>query len=154
MLESLTAAILNGLPESMDVPIKTRKASVEGEVDEERLRELRQRHGQNMLAAIRRHVFPPALIGSRRASLVHKVHCMLHQLRLECGSWRAVNDYLQTVISFTTDHGTEAGLADFVGVEIAKMFPYWQQTYTPEDESTLDDFGLAGSGTKVGQGLD
>eukprot|EP00974_Lingulodinium_polyedra_P016231 1573437-Lingulodinium_polyedra.AAC.1 len=41
-------------------------------------------------AGIHHHIYPPTGLGSRHASLRHKAHCLLHQKRLECNTWRDV----------------------------------------------------------------
>ena len=144
-LESWTASGGELPLDAMDYLIATRKASVEDDMERARMQELRQFHGQALQRALKKHIFPPALLGSKRASLIHKAHCMLHQLRLECGSWKDVWKYLANVVSFTTDQGTEAGLADFMAVDTLQMFPYWQPRCTMvESDSTLAAFDVPG----------
>ena len=54
------------------------------------------------------HIPVPTAIGSKHASLVHKVHCLLHTLAVDLGSAERVRQFCSRVMSFTTDHGTES----------------------------------------------
>ena len=54
------------------------------------------------------HIPVPTAIGSKHASLVHKVHCLLHTLAVDLGSPDLVRLFCKRVFSFTTDHGTES----------------------------------------------
>ena len=57
------------------------------------------------------HMFPPGAVGSRRASLLHKLHAVLHSMRMDLGSWNEVKDFCDDIVAFTTDAGVESGLA-------------------------------------------
>ena len=69
-----------------------------------------------------RHMYPPGAVGSRRASLLHKLHAVLHSMRLEMGSWAAVKAWASEVFSFTTDAGVEKGLAGVTSPHLAEFF--------------------------------
>ena len=73
-----------------------------------------------------RHMYPPGAVGSRRASLLHKLHVVLHVMRLELGSWAAVKAWASEVFSFTTDAGVEKGLAGVSAPHLAEFFPILQ----------------------------
>lgn len=70
------------------------------------------------------HLMPPAATGSRRSQVVHKVHALLHCLRLEIGEWPAVADFLATIRAVTTDFGTESGLCDVQNVDLSLLFQW------------------------------
>ena len=53
--------------------------------------------------AVHCHTLPATAIGSGRASLLHKTHCLLHALLLELGSISAVDTACQQITAFTTD---------------------------------------------------
>ena len=61
-------------------------------------------------AALMPHVCIPTGIGSKRATLPHKLHNVLHALRLELGSWDNVKLFAEKMVAITTDCGTEAGI--------------------------------------------
>eukprot|EP00974_Lingulodinium_polyedra_P051240 4928696-Lingulodinium_polyedra.AAC.1 len=54
---------------------------------------------------------PPVAVGSKRASLGHKMHALAHALYMMYGAWHLVCRVLNTTTSFTTDFGTERLLA-------------------------------------------
>lgn len=62
-------------------------------------------------SGIVKHIGVPTGIGSKRATLAHKVHNFLHSLILELGSWSNVQKCCQKVTAVVTDHGTESLLA-------------------------------------------
>ena len=84
----------------------------------------RARLAQLLAAHLLQHILPPAALGSKRASLLHKVHALLHGIRMESASWRAVGELLQNVVSVTTDQGVESGIADVHSVDLDAMFPH------------------------------
>ena len=70
------------------------------------------------------HICPPVAIGSRRASLTHKVHALLHSLLLEVSLFSGLRKFLQTVRSVTTDFGIESGMAEARNVQLKHLFHY------------------------------
>jgi hypothetical protein len=60
---------------------------------------------------IARHVPIPTSIGSGRGSVAHKAHALLHSLFMDLGSWKALKNFMASVVSFTSDQGVEALLA-------------------------------------------
>lgn len=52
----------------------------------------------------------PAGVGSGCGSLRHKLHALLHSLRLEAPSWRAAIELLNSTVTWTGDLGTESGI--------------------------------------------
>ena len=86
------------------------------------------------------HLCPPTAQGSRRTQLIHKVHAILHTLRLEIGSWSKVAKFLRAVRAVTTDYGTESGLADVRDINISALFP-WTVDSPDFDELQHEDLG-------------
>lgn len=81
-------------------------------VEANMLTDLERSEAEQMMAGkIRRHQLPPAALGSRRSSLLHKLHAFFHAYYNETCSWAALGGLMQTVVSVTTDAGTESGFA-------------------------------------------
>ena len=59
-------------------------------------------------AAQLHHILPPIALGVRRGSVLHKVHAVLHRLRLEAESFMDVQRMLDATHSITADLGAEA----------------------------------------------
>ena len=64
-----------------------------------------------MVTGIQWHQMMPASLGIRATSLTHKTSAVLHSTQMETSSARALQAYCCSVVSFTTDMGTELGLA-------------------------------------------
>eukprot|EP00973_Karenia_brevis_P030213 4163816-Karenia_brevis.AAC.1 len=128
---------------AVDILINSRGTEWDSLGNEEanELRHMRTENSTKMLNATERHVYPLTTLGTKRSSLLHKVHCLLWSMFLECGSWVLVQRLLEKVVSFTTDQGTESGLADFKGVPMGDFFPWM---------STLDSTG----GGRVDTGIE
>ena len=60
------------------------------------------------------HIMPPAALGQQRQGLAYKIHCWGHSSRLEEHSWELVRTRSKTVMSFTTDMGSEMNMADAI----------------------------------------
>ena len=73
---------------------------------------------------MQRHVGVMTALGSKEASLVNKFKNYLHSAFLECGTWDAVRIQCDTVMSFTTDLGTEASLGSMPPVSLTELFPH------------------------------
>ena len=58
------------------------------------------------------HCCLPGAVGSKASSLPYKVGVLCHALHLETGSVHSLDAMLNSVVSCTTDLGTEAGIAD------------------------------------------
>lgn len=52
-------------------------------------------------------------MGSGRASIVYKLHAVIHSLRLQTNSWRQAVCLVNSVLSWTGDLGTEQHVVDF-----------------------------------------
>ncbi len=66
----------------------------------------------------------PVSIGSAASGLRHKMHGLLHTLRLEEASWGRVCLCMNSGVNCTTDAGTEFGLGLFEPFRITDMFPW------------------------------
>eukprot|EP00969_Alexandrium_andersonii_P102758 4534844-Alexandrium_andersonii.AAC.1 len=53
---------------------------------------------------------PPTGLGMKRSDLSHKLHGFLHSARLELESTEHVRGFARSIITFTTDLGTEKGI--------------------------------------------
>ena len=74
-------------------------------------------------------------LGTGHTSLDHKLHAFLFSARLETGSWDEVFRLCSSIVSFTTDWGTEAGLALVPRISVDDSFPWWSAaTFFDEDE--------------------
>lgn len=63
-------------------------------------------------ACLDHHIPVPTGIGSKRASLTHKIHNLLHCLLVDLGSWEWVKRFCERVICITADHGVESLLVE------------------------------------------
>eukprot|EP00969_Alexandrium_andersonii_P112740 4982158-Alexandrium_andersonii.AAC.1 len=59
-------------------------------------------------AAIDTHIPVPTSLGSKRSSLAHKLHCLIHNLILDFGDLESVCRWCSRVVRFTSDQGTES----------------------------------------------
>ena len=66
-------------------------------------------------AALNRHCISHTLIptatGSKRGSVLHKLHNMVHAIFMDHGTWEGVGHFLGSVVAFVSDQGTERLLA-------------------------------------------
>ena len=70
------------------------------------------------------HLCVPVAIGSRRASLIHKIHGLLHSLLLENSLFSGLRKFLQSVRSVTTDFGVEHGFAESRNIRLHDLFSH------------------------------
>jgi hypothetical protein len=73
----------------------------------------------------------PTALGSGRANIIAKCHCLAHACRLMTPSWKACAAYLNSSVSFTGDLGVESHLPQ-VQVDLRSLFGVWVQQ---DDES-------------------
>ena len=66
----------------------------------------------------------PTTTGAARASLAHKVHCVIHSGKLTSRSWRDCACRLESVVCWTGDLGTEAKIAG-VRANLTELFGPW-----------------------------
>ena len=108
------------------------------EIAEERHRlgEYLQRHMQ-----LRRQI--PIALGSGETSPERKLIAMFRKVYAECQSMQATQIFLSKVRGFCTDLGTESGLADADGCQLADVLPAWFHDSGLEGEATVSAPQLA-----------
>ena len=77
------------------------------------------------------HLSLPVAQGSKRTSIAHKVHALLHTLYLEVGGWHRVGEFLASVRALTSDYGTESGLVDMMNIDLTALFPWTETAAAP-----------------------
>ena len=87
--------------------------------------EQRTCHNATLAASITEHVQVPVALGSGRTTLEHKVAAFLHSTGVECGSLSALEAMCSSIVSFTTDLGTETGISEFQCVDCSTLLPTW-----------------------------
>ena len=89
--------------------------------------------------AIKMHTQVPVAMGSKKSGLEYKARALLHGACLELHPPLAVTlgPFLQNVISFTTDLGVEAGLAD-VFCSLGDALPDWMSQSVVGAQLELD----------------
>ena len=102
----------------------------------------RPEFGRFIANAFRRHLRPLQVLGSKRATLEHKVMAWLSSFRLETASTNSLVQDLHRVVSFCTDMGTELGVADFVCKGVDAALPPWRAAAAPSAlQADVDDVG-------------
>ena len=82
-------------------------------------------------------VLPPAALGLRRANLAHKAAAFVHSVALETNQRiECVQAEMSSLVSFTTDMGTEAGIHDFRCINLLELMPSWMRQ--PNEVRELD----------------
>ena len=72
--------------------------------------------------SIDNHLMPPAGLGRMAMSSLHKCNALLHQARVESGSEQELRVFLQSVVSITTDQGTEAHLGELPDLSLSHLY--------------------------------
>ena len=93
-----------------------------------------------MRSGLRTIALTPAGLGSRRQSLSHKQHAILHQLYLVSGSPASLAGLLECVTAWTVDLGVESSIPQSVVCEFADLFPYFLPVAV--DDADLHDWEL------------
>ncbi len=93
------------------------------------------RDARTLASWISVYTFVPVALGLRKSSLRHKIAGFLHGLFLCTGSVDRMTEFVDDVVSVTTDLGTEAGLAEFHNSNIRTLLTPWLQlTCDPEPD--------------------
>ena len=71
------------------------------------------------------HMFAPVALGLRYSSLQHKICGFLHALSLESECMDDIVSFFDSIVSVTSDFGTEAGLAEFHCSDVSRLMPDW-----------------------------
>ena len=66
---------------------------------------LRETISRGWAACMYLHICLPTAIGSKHASIAHKVHVLLHALAIKVGNWAMVHRLCSAVFAVTTDMG-------------------------------------------------
>ena len=77
-------------------------------------------------------------MGSGRTKLEDKVSCVLHALGLECESLEAMPKHLRSVVSWTSDMGTEVQLPQFQALDLHSLLPTWLHAKLDSDVADFD----------------
>ena len=76
----------------------------------------------SMFDLLERHMMPPTVFGSGRTDLVQKLTNTVHKMRVDVASGgETYEQYRHSVLSWTTDKGTEAGLGPAPAVDNDKF---------------------------------
>ena len=79
---------------------------------------------QKLQAGLSEHVFPPVALGLRQSDLAHKCAAFVHCVALEVSPSRGhLEEALSSVVSFTTDMGTELGMSGFRLGSLSGLLP-------------------------------
>ena len=99
--------------------------------------------------AIDTHTCVPATIAWRRASLLHKLECMVQSFLMEVpGEIAGVEKHLSTFYSWTTDQGVESLQADVEWVRVGDLLEWWpggaskKASTTTTQQHSLDELDL------------
>ena len=76
---------------------------------------------------LQRHPMVPVGLGSGRSSMWHELHALYHSFFLECGDPALLSELAASIISLTSDRGTEAGFAGAHPVPFNMFFPHYDQ---------------------------
>ncbi len=96
-------------------------------------------HLEQLAAQMQGRTQVPMALGLRRASLVQKAAAWLQSVMLECPK-EHLDEFLKSIVSFTTDMGTELGMAPFRVSSLAELLPEWLRwpEVVPEDALQAD----------------
>jgi hypothetical protein len=105
------------------------------------------------------HLMPCMGLGTGFGTLDDKLHAWLFACRLECSTWEKVESFCNSIVSLTTDWGTESGLADAPRIDYDTHFPFWSdKAFFDEEAEALDggayfdeDVAVAGLNVVDGQ---
>ena len=70
------------------------------------------------------HRLPPMTLGSGRTSLADKFAATMQSFWLESGTAESLSDYCASLVSTTTDLGTEFGLSDLQPIPVTSALPF------------------------------
>jgi hypothetical protein len=86
------------------------------------------------------HLMPCMGLGTGHSNLDNKLHAWLYACHLENEDWESVQAFCNSITSFTTDWGTESGLAGAPRIDFDECFPFWSRRPF-FDEDDLGDGG-------------
>ena len=86
---------------------------------------------------LQRHPMVPVGQDSGRASMWHELHALYHSFFLECGEPALLAELAASIMSITSDRGTEAGFAQAHPVPFNMFFPHYDQTKLVFEEDAV-----------------
>jgi hypothetical protein len=89
-------------------------------------------------AALKTPYLPATTLGSKRASMPHKMAAILHALRLVLPSWDAVCAALTGLVAVTSDLGTERLLVSFPKVPLSAIVPWATEDGLPAEPTSSE----------------
>ena len=106
---------------------------------------------QHIAAQHQTHTYTPVVIASGYANLSHKVSACLHAFMLHCGSVEAMQQHVDSFLTWTTDMGTESGFSEYRCSNVSTLLPAWWRAPALENdleevEDELFDVDMATSG--------
>lgn len=94
---------------------------------------------RTMCRGIAYHTFPPQALGTRAASLPHKVSCICTQMGYETGSENRFEQFKRSGVSGTFDLGTEYGVGDALHVHDGAYFSeYNRPSRLEQDDGDME----------------
>ena len=100
----------------------------------------------DLTARMLRHVNLPQFLGSGSAKLEHKVKSMMFLFWMMASPPRhlSILEASRSLVSFTTDMGTELGLAEFEAWNLVDVLPPWMFGEADSTPGLQPDFGFEG----------
>ena len=96
------------------------EVDLSGEAVEEPILELMSQ----LHSCVKRHIYTPVALATSCADLSKKAQAVVHAFTLESRDWQGLRATLNSVVSFTSDLGTEIGLAG-VQASLRNVSPTW-----------------------------
>lgn len=81
----------------------------------------------------------PVAVGSRRCSVPHKLHAVLHAVFINFGTWHMVAEVMRCVTSWTCDMGTERLFQRFPKTRLQTLFPWITSDTIHDDKEARED---------------
>ena len=97
---------------------------------------------ENMESLIWHHHLIPTALGTKRASLIRKLHCMFHALYMEVGASDLLGRFLRMIEVVTSDQGVERLASRTVPLPFKSLFPYLNAGLRfddPDEQQPVDD---------------
>ena len=95
---------------------------------------------------VKRRVYVPVALAASHTSLSHKARGIVHMMCMETRSWSTLRSHLSSIISITTDLGTEVGLAQY-SCKLREVAPAWFNTSgSTETRERMHELELEGEG--------
>ena len=86
---------------------------------------------------IQKEDLTPVALASKRTTLAHKMHALLHAMYLRTPSWATVARCMHCISCWTSDQGTERLLCQFPSMPLGELFRWEDGPAAEEDEDML-----------------